>query len=1307
MEHFLGGLGRYLSLGAFAFTLGFLGTLASCSKGSPLGPKDTPPAISPQTPALPSEPVVGTESEATLSQKLQNGEVQSTLLKSGASLLVEKRGNQLYHRFEGVLSDDAWAILKRTGKLKAVLRESVKSLNSVQGSITQMDESLGYFSGTIPYTQEVLSSLRTLELPAAVVVAPILHDPDLMKNIRAVRPQDLGLVARGQALRGTELYSGLAKMRVPEFETKLRSILASSGSIPDGSSVKLGIADTGIAFAHPAFGDRQGKSRVIYMKDFTSEGRAYVAQDQSLQVKFKSQNSRLEVQAPVILSPKVPQRPLLDRTSQKSFEFDLSPELYAHLEKHRKNLRLGVFFEDSFQGEGDVVDLNQNGKLNDEIPFLVLMPESLQSPEKAVVYINFRDFENLSKASPQGLRDFNLSGQVVEVFAEEIGLTFTRDLLIHSETERPTEVLGVSLVGYDPGNHGSHVAGIAGGRKIIANDRYDSLARGVAPNAQILMNRVCSNNAGCSASQAIIDLAINGNADVINMSLGGLSPFNDGLGVQESIINRLTFEKNVLFVISAGNSGPGRQTVGSPSVARLSLSVGAAATRGMNQRQYQWPAASMPSSPHEDDDFLLFFTSRGPTASGGFKPNLVGPGTELSAVQLNTAPGSRGGLDIYWGTSMSAPAVAGAYALLLDSIRKYNQMNPSASLTTNARILREILIATARPFDVTSFDTQTKMKRKGQYTWIDQGTGMIDLVAAWDQVLAQAGSPLPGSVIHEGKAVDLDYQLLVSQSHPTTGVRYDGSRLDANKQPAFGTGIYLDFFDTDTLRSVHVRRILPLDLEASEAAGRLTRQLVTTQEEFELRTVIHGSDHEWLKAGVLDSLEDDVPCAQRVSARLSLLGRGAEVSINPDTGAGSIVPLNGSALNFCFDRKMIAKLPPGDHGALIYAYRKVEDRVAQVPSFIVPVYLTVPNHRLAKSQGYELQKSVESFGVDRNFIMVPPGIKAMTVTLEIPKLKRSADGLVEAGEKCGGVELMSFEGLNTARSHSSRAQARIANCDNSGRPRDTGRILTLHRNDPRPGVWDLHVFGMYKFPTSNYELKVHYIRTSSSIAKITGGVDALTGSFEWSILETSRLLLVTANTSKYSLQGLLHSGAAIVRQDEARVIPDAAGNLLRTYDSTVKSVTLTTGESSGNDLDLIVRECPPDAANVEDPACMTVGSSGGPVDQESVTFKPNPARAYAMIAIGYAIKDEGTFTAGEKLELEREEGNLSITTLSPQLYRITYQFSELDFGRSLLLKSTRFTSGLYQAYGSLELQTSEGLSVDMLPVLIQSEGGSP
>ena len=197
------------------------------------------------------------------------------------------------------------------------------------------------------------------------------------------------------------------------------------------------------------------------------------------------------------------------------------------------------------------------------------------------------DFRNSPK-----LGDWTTTRASMPVLAETVGFHIQDDILPKADGSDTMPVLSASIVGFDPGNHGSHVAGIAAGSKTIQNDSALTLARGVAPEARILLDRVCSNTAGCNFVEAMADIALNGHAEVINMSLGGLSPFNDGYGVAETIVNRLTTLTNTLFVLAAGNSGPGHQTVGTPSTARLSLSVGATATQGMLQRQYQWPGAN-------------------------------------------------------------------------------------------------------------------------------------------------------------------------------------------------------------------------------------------------------------------------------------------------------------------------------------------------------------------------------------------------------------------------------------------------------------------------------------------------------------------------------------------------------------------------------------------------------------------------------------------------------------------------------------------------------------------------------------------
>ena len=74
------------------------------------------------------------------------------------------------------------------------------------------------------------------------------------------------------------------------------------------------------------------------------------------------------------------------------------------------------------------------------------------------------------------------------------------------------------------------------------------------------------------------------------MSLGGWP--TDGTDPLSQAVDRLTASKRVLFVVSAGNTGPGEQTVETPGAASSALTVGAVDT------PTSWPAspAAAPAS---------------------------------------------------------------------------------------------------------------------------------------------------------------------------------------------------------------------------------------------------------------------------------------------------------------------------------------------------------------------------------------------------------------------------------------------------------------------------------------------------------------------------------------------------------------------------------------------------------------------------------------------------------------------------------------------------------------------------------------
>ncbi|MGG3912549.1 S8 family serine peptidase [Rossellomorea vietnamensis] len=122
--------------------------------------------------------------------------------------------------------------------------------------------------------------------------------------------------------------------------------------------------------------------------------------------------------------------------------------------------------------------------------------------------------------------------------------------------------------------HGTHVAGIIAGQ---GTNESDYAVTGVAPDADIYAYRVLGPE-GTGSTGAIlagIDQAVEDDMDVINMSLG--ANYNDPLYVTSIAVNNAVLA-GVTAVVSAGNSGNGMYTLGSPGTSPLALTVGASDT---------------------------------------------------------------------------------------------------------------------------------------------------------------------------------------------------------------------------------------------------------------------------------------------------------------------------------------------------------------------------------------------------------------------------------------------------------------------------------------------------------------------------------------------------------------------------------------------------------------------------------------------------------------------------------------------------------------------------------------------------------
>ncbi|HEX6681231.1 MAG TPA: S8 family serine peptidase [Candidatus Limnocylindrales bacterium] len=290
--------------------------------------------------------------------------------------------------------------------------------------------------------------------------------------------------------------------------------------------------------------------------------------------------------------------------------------------------------------------------------------------------------------------------------AQQIGHFGRMPFVVESRPDPEGDFVSIGLAA---GAHGTHVAGIAAG-----NGLFGGAMRGAAPGAKLVSSRACTWQGGCTAvalTEGMIDLVVNRGVDVVNMSIGGLPALNDGANARTILYDNLIDAYGVQIFISAGNTGPGLNTVGDPSVASKVVSVGASVSRETWAADYGSDVATSMS--------IFNFSSRGPREDGGFKPDIVAPGAAVSTINTwlpgEAVPGAGydlpAGYGMFNGTSMASPQAAGAAALLLSAAKAEGRnVNPAQ--------LRTALFDGAKPVADAPVHAQ--------------GNGLINVGRSWD-----------------------------------------------------------------------------------------------------------------------------------------------------------------------------------------------------------------------------------------------------------------------------------------------------------------------------------------------------------------------------------------------------------------------------------------------------------------------------------------------------------------------------------------------------------------------------------------------
>ncbi|MCB1972143.1 MAG: S8 family serine peptidase [Geminicoccaceae bacterium] len=247
-----------------------------------------------------------------------------------------------------------------------------------------------------------------------------------------------------------------------------------------------------------------------------------------------------------------------------------------------------------------------------------------------------------------------------------------------------------STTPHDSDRHGTHVAGT-----VLGGNAGGSWI-GMAPEARLLAGLVLPGGSG-TVAQILggMQWAVDNNADVINMSLGGLtlepdvrSPYN------QAIITALM--AGIPVVCAIGNDG--HVVSGPPGNDPFAFSAGAtdsddrvAGFSGGRTHRF----IDDDGAPPTFDPFVYM------------KPDVSAPGVDV----LSSVPG--GDWQRFSGTSMATPHVAGAIALILSA----TTIRESQSGTDRAFLLQDLLAGTSRDFGETRTDQR-------------YGAGRIDVLAA-------------------------------------------------------------------------------------------------------------------------------------------------------------------------------------------------------------------------------------------------------------------------------------------------------------------------------------------------------------------------------------------------------------------------------------------------------------------------------------------------------------------------------------------------------------------------------------------------
>ncbi|MDT0406051.1 S8 family serine peptidase [Streptomyces edwardsiae] len=548
------------------------------------------------------------------------------------------------------------------------------------GSVGRTHDRLGYVRATVP----------TGKADAAIAAAAKLssvHGVDLREEIPLDDPTPSADTAqKAGGSKGSGAYPAPNRRTPaenpynPSFETGAVDFVEDNPKA-DGRGVTIGILDSGVDLGHPALQKTTTGERKIV--DWVTATDPIVDSDQTW-------------------------RPMVSSVSGPAFTYG-----GRTWRAPAGSYRISTFLESYTTGGDAKGDANRDGDTTDSWGVLY----DAASGTVRVDLNNNQDFGDDTPMKPYkdgfqigyfGTDDPKTDIAERQPFVVEIREDVPMDPYGGDWVGKTADFVNIGVI---ESEHGTHVAGIT-----AANGLFGGRMDGAAPGANIVSSRACTWSGGCTnvaLTEGMIDLVTERGVDIVNMSIGGLPALNDGNNARAELYTRLIDTYGVQLVISAGNSGPGANTIGDPGLADKVISVGASVSRETWAANY--------GSVVKTKYAMMPFSSRGPREDGGFTPTLVAPGAAINTIQtwMPGAPvaeagyGLPAGYGMLQGTSMASPQATGATALLLSAAkRKHIELTPAD--------LRTALTSTAEHI-------------KGVQAY-EEGAGLIDIEDAWDAI---------------------------------------------------------------------------------------------------------------------------------------------------------------------------------------------------------------------------------------------------------------------------------------------------------------------------------------------------------------------------------------------------------------------------------------------------------------------------------------------------------------------------------------------------------------------------------------------